>query len=98
MRAWLNWLDYRSTRWPTTANPHLLVNLHSALFFGPVSSSWLAETFRGEHYAALDRLRVDRTPEEALAHPGDPLRLALMFGITDRTAIRYAESACQFTG
>lgn len=38
---------------------------------------------------------MDRTLEEALAHPGDPLHLAAMFGITDTTAIRYTESARQ---
>jgi hypothetical protein len=95
MRVLLNWLDYRHTRWPSTANPHVLVNVHSALFFNPVSATWLNETFRGECYATLDRLRMDRTLEEALAHPGDPLHLAVMFGIADTTAIRYTESARQ---
>jgi integrase len=95
MRALLNWLDYRRTRWPTTANPHLLVNVHSAMFFGPVSYQWLTSAFRGEHYAKLDQLRIDRTLDEALAYPGDPLHLAAMFGITDTTAIRYTESARQ---
>lgn len=95
MRTLVNWLDYRRTRWPTTANPHLLVNVHSALFFGPVSYQWLTSTFRGGHYAKLDQFRIDRTLDEALAYPGDPLHLATMFGITDTTAIRYTEYARQ---
>ena len=43
--------------------------------------------------ATVERLRVDRQLEEALNHGGDPLQLALVFGIDEKTAIRYAESA-----
>jgi hypothetical protein len=38
-------------------------------------------------------LRVDRQLEEALTHGADPLHLALVFGIDEKTAIRYAVSA-----
>ncbi|MCE7004905.1 hypothetical protein LWC34_19040 [Kibdelosporangium philippinense] len=93
-RALLHWLDYRRTRWPTTVNPHLLVNMRTALTTGPVSSYWLNTTFRG-HEATLDRLRMDRQLEEALTHRADPLHLALVFGIDEKTAIRYANSARQ---
>ncbi|MGX1887867.1 hypothetical protein [Streptomyces sp. NPDC055287] len=41
----------------------------------------------------LERLRIDRQLDEALTHGADPLHLALVFGIDERTAIRYAESA-----
>jgi hypothetical protein len=43
--------------------------------------------------ATLERLRVDRQLEEALTHGADPLHLALVFGIDEKTAIRYADSA-----
>jgi hypothetical protein len=43
----------------------------------------------------LERLRVDRQLDEALATGPDPLHLAEMFGIGDVTAIRYAHAARQ---
>jgi hypothetical protein len=93
-RALLHWLDHRRTRWPSTANPHLLVNMRTVPAIGPVSGYWLNDTFCGQH-ATLDRLRMDRQLEEALTHRADPLHLALVFGIDEKTAIRYANSARQ---
>ncbi len=43
--------------------------------------------------ATLERLRVDRQLEEALAHGPDPLHLAEVFGLDEKTAMRYADSA-----
>jgi hypothetical protein len=43
--------------------------------------------------ATLERLRVDRQLEEALAHAPDPLQLAEVFGLDEKTAMRYADSA-----
>jgi hypothetical protein len=43
--------------------------------------------------AALERLRVDRQLDEALTQGPDPLHLAAVFGIDDKTAIRYATAA-----
>jgi hypothetical protein len=37
--------------------------------------------------------RVDRQLEEALVHGPDPLHLAEVFGLDEKTAIRYANSA-----
>ncbi|MEV7477745.1 hypothetical protein ACIPJG_11450 [Streptomyces halstedii] len=42
--------------------------------------------------------RVDRQLEEALTHRADPLHLALVFGIDEKTAIRYADSARALLG
>src|SRR6185437_3535212 len=53
-----------------------------------VSENWLAGACRGLT-ATLERLRVDRQLEEALTHGADPLHLALVFGIDEKTAIRY---------
>jgi hypothetical protein len=91
----LDWLDYRRTRWPDTANPHLLINQHSAMGTGPVSTIYFAKTKLRGQAATLERLRVDRQLEEARAHGPDPLHLAAMFGLDPKTAIRYAENARQ---
>ncbi len=90
----LGWLDHRRTRWPNTANPHLIINQQTALEVGPVSSFWAKKALRG-HTATLERLRVDRQLEEALTHGPDPLHLAAVFGLDEKTAIRYAASARQ---
>lgn len=88
----LAWLDHRRRRWPDTANPHLLINKQTALETGPISGVSVSAALRGQT-ATLERLRVDRQLEEALTHGADPLHLALVFGIDEKTAIRYADSA-----
>jgi hypothetical protein len=93
-KALLGWLDYRRSRWPGTANPHLVVNQRTALETGPSSCCWIKAAFRGQD-ATLERLRVDRQLEEALTHGPDPLHLAAMFGLDPTTAIRYATAARQ---
>ncbi|MGI5290140.1 hypothetical protein ACQEVF_49985 [Nonomuraea polychroma] len=89
----LEWLDHRRTRWPSTANPHLLINQMSAHGTGPVSTIYFAKTRLRGQAATLERLRVDRQLEEALTHGPDPLHLAAVFGLDPKTAIRYAENA-----
>jgi hypothetical protein len=93
-QAILDWLDYRRSRWPNTANPHLILSQQSALETGPVSKVWITNALRGLT-ATLERLRVDRQLEEALTHGPDPLHLATVFGINEKTAIRYATTARQ---
>jgi integrase len=88
----LSWLAHRARRWPTTANPHLIVNQQTAMTTRAVSENWLTETCRGLT-ATLERLRVDRQLDEALTHGPDPLHLAAVFGLDDTTAIRYANIA-----
>jgi hypothetical protein len=88
------WLEYRRARWPGTANPHLLVNEHTALGAGPASRTWVNTAQRG-HAATIEALRVDRQLDEALASGADPLHLASAFGIDPITAVRYASSARQ---
>ena len=61
---------------------------------GPVSKVWATEAFRGLT-ATLERLRVDRQLGEALVHGPDPLHLATVFGVSEKTAIRYAAAARQ---
>jgi integrase len=91
----LEWLDHRAARWPSTANPHLLVNQHSANGTEPVSTSYFAKTALKGKAATLERLRIDRQLQEALAVGPDPLHLASVFGLDPKTAIRYAENARQ---
>ncbi|MET8181676.1 hypothetical protein [Streptomyces sp. NPDC005336] len=86
------WLEFRRRRWPDTANPHLLINKITALGTGPVSGVSLSEPLRGQA-ATLEQLRIDRQLEEALVHGPDPLHLAEVFGLDEKTAIRYASSA-----
>ena len=91
----LEWLAHRGTRWPSTASPHLLVSQQSANGTGPVSTSYFARTALRGKAATLERLRVGRQLQEALACGPGPLHLATMFGLDPRTAIRYAENARQ---
>lgn len=93
-RLILAWLDHRRARWPHTANPHLIINNQAAMSTRPVSENWLTTAFRGLD-ATLERLRVDRQLDEALACGPDPLHLAAVFGLGDTTAIRYAAAARQ---
>ena len=90
-RILIGWLDHRRRRWPHTANQHLLVSKESALHHGPVSSAYILN-LRGLP-ATLERLRIDRQLEEALASGGDPLHMAAVFGVDTSTAIRYATNA-----
>ncbi|TQC44029.1 hypothetical protein EEB14_39665 [Rhodococcus sp. WS4] len=91
-RALTDWLSYRRTHWPNTANPHLLVNRVTAVRTCPVGKVWITRAFWGLT-ATLDRLHVDRQLEESLTHGPDPLHLAAVFGISPGTAIRYAAAA-----
>ncbi|MGW1412255.1 hypothetical protein [Streptomyces sp. NPDC002403] len=79
-RAVLHWLDHRRSRWPNTANPHLLITRKTAVELGPAGKLWTTRATRNLT-AALERLRVDRQLEEALTHGADPLHVALVFRI-----------------
>lgn len=92
-RVLVDWLGHRQRRWPTTANPHVLVSKQSALRHGPVSTAFLLK-LRGLA-ATLERLRIDRQLEEAIACGADPRHLTAVFGINTTTAIRYATNAHQ---
>ncbi|MEU9139999.1 hypothetical protein AB0D33_29270 [Streptomyces sp. NPDC048404] len=43
--------------------------------------------------ATLERLRVDGHLEEALIHGPDPLHLAEVFGLDEKSTTRYADAA-----
>jgi hypothetical protein len=45
-QALLAWLDYRRSRWPNTANPHLLLTQHTAMETSPVGKLWVTNAAR----------------------------------------------------
>jgi len=90
-RLLLQYLKHRRAHWPNTANAHLFVSRESALRYGPVSQTWVIN-LRGMP-GTIEGLRIDRLLEEALASQGDPLHLLELFGISDGTAIRWANNA-----
>jgi integrase len=92
----LDWLTYRRERWPNTANPHLLISYSSALGHAPVSATWILN-LRGLP-GTLERLRIDRQLEEAIATGADPLHLAAVFGFSEGAAIRWATNARELIG
>jgi hypothetical protein len=57
-----------------------------------VNKHWIDVGCRGQQ-ATVERMRVDRQLEEAMTHGPDPLHLAVVFGLDDKTAIRYAANA-----
>ena len=79
-----DWLEERRTRWPTTANPHLLVTAKSAYGLASVSTRY----FRGLA-TPPSRLRADRLLAAAADSDGDPLTLVRLFGVSGDTAVRY---------
>jgi hypothetical protein len=66
-RAALGWLYSRRSRWPHTANPHLLIAQRTPNKLVPASQQWTNRVTRSLT-ATLERLRVDRRLEEALTH------------------------------
>ncbi len=86
------WLDHRRARWPATANPHVIINKQTGLTTRPVSENAIGAPFRGLT-ATLEALRAGRQLDEALTHGPDPLYLAVMSGLDETTAIRYANAA-----
>lgn len=91
LRLLLDWLEHRRSWWPITANLHLLINNQSATKTSRASNHWISATLRGQD-ATPEGLRVDRQLEEALTHGPDPLHLAEVFGLDEKTAMRYSDS------
>lgn len=79
------WLAERTRRWPTTANPYLFINQHTAVRTGQVSGYWISDTNR----VPAQRMREDRILLESLATGGDVRRLTDLFGLTVGGAERY---------
>ncbi|MDQ0772974.1 hypothetical protein QF026_001440 [Streptomyces aurantiacus] len=88
----MEWLEHWRERWPNTADLHLLIINQTATGTGRASNRWVRGSLRGQG-ATLERLRVDRQLEEAMVQGPDPLHLAEVFGLHEKTAMRYADSA-----
>ncbi|WP_326793619.1 hypothetical protein OHA79_47485 (plasmid) [Streptomyces sp. NBC_00841] len=71
---------------------HLLINNQTANTTSRAGNHWISAPMRGQE-ATLERLRVDRQLEEAMLKGPDPLHLAEVFGLDEKTAMRYADSA-----
>nr|WTB31392.1 hypothetical protein OG781_19570 [Streptomyces sp. NBC_00830] len=64
----------------------------SANTTGRAGNHWTSAAMRGQD-ATLEKLRVDRQLEEALVQGPDPFHLAEVFGLDEKTSMRYANSA-----
>lgn len=82
------WLHARRTRWPATADPHLLINQSTGGGTGPVNRDYIQQAMRRAGITGRD-LRAGRLHDEAHASGGDPLQLTRLFVISDPAAIRY---------
>ncbi|WP_380282579.1 hypothetical protein [Kitasatospora purpeofusca] len=91
-RAVLDWLDHRRQPLAEHGQPPPADYPEDRRRAPPGRQLWTTRATRNLT-ATLERLRVDRQLEEALTHGADPLHLALVFGIDEKTAIRYADSA-----
>lgn len=60
LKLLLDWLEHRRSRWPNTANLHLLINNQTANTTGRASNCWISAPMRGQE-STLGRLRVDRS-------------------------------------
>lgn len=79
------YLDYRSRRWPRTANPHLFIHHRTGNLTVPAGPRWLGLKLG----MPAKFIRDDRILDEAHATGGDARRLCDLFGIDVQTATRY---------
>lgn len=79
------WLDYRTSRWPNTANPHLFITIKTAVHTGPARPWWI----RRKLGIASRTIRQDRILDEVIATGGDVRLISDMFGLSVWQATRY---------
>jgi hypothetical protein len=84
------WLDHRTTRWPTSTNPHLFIHFRTARRDEPVGVRWVFLTL--DLRGGVQALRQDRILQEAIATGGDPRRLCDLFGLSIHHASRYTNA------
>lgn len=83
--------EYRTDRWPRTANPHLFISQTTACGTNRVSHVWINDTLG----MPARRLREDRLLHEAEATGGDPRRICDLFGLSVGAALRYTSTVDQ---
>ncbi|CAM5393824.1 hypothetical protein SALBM311S_10510 [Streptomyces alboniger] len=79
------YLDYRARNWPSTLNPHLIVNRKTAPRTTPTSKLYAWRNLGVTPQA----LREDRILQEIFATGGDVRRICDFFGIGIDAAMRY---------
>ncbi|MBV9161963.1 MAG: hypothetical protein JO281_10535 [Pseudonocardiales bacterium] len=85
-----NWLDERARRWPNTINPHLFINLHTAVRTCQVDPTWITTTIG----ISAQAIREDRILHEAITTK-DIRRMCDLFGLTVGGAQRYTHTMGQ---
>lgn len=86
-----DYLAYRHRRWSNSTDPHLLISRNTATTTPAVGTFWMDKLVK-QLPVGIDRLRQDRILEEALANGADPLHLAHVFSLGDRTSLRYTSA------
>ncbi len=86
----LEWLSYRSARWPGTAYPHLLINQMSANGTGPVSTIYFAKTRYAENARQLLITAAEEHAAGDVAERVIPLGLLLSRSRRDIPRLRRA--------
>lgn len=84
------YLNERTATWPSTANPHLLINSRSAWRTTPVGQRWIK--LKIGHQLTVQSIREDRILYEAHASRGDTRRLSDLFGLSIKAAGRYTDT------
>ena len=92
-RLVIAWLRESHRRWPTTANPHLLLSQQTAEMDTRqrISAMVVNDIFRSLGVLP-SALRQDRILDEA-RHTADPVHLMRVFGIAAKTAVHYVYAA-----
>lgn len=88
-----SWMTERHRRWPTTANPYLLVTARTAVddTHLMVNAEAINKQLR-RLGLQIGRLRMDRILDEA-RHKPDPVHLIRLFSLSALTAMRYVRAA-----
>lgn len=80
------YLDFRTERYPSTSNPHLLINRKTATRTTPVDARYPWS----KHTVQSKQLREDRILHEVFTTGGDIRGICDLFGLSIQAACRYA--------
>ena len=81
-----SYLDHRARRWPTSANPHMFINVITANRTTEVNYAWVNRKLG----ILAHRIRDDRILDELQATAGDLRRISDLFGLEIASTMRYA--------
>ncbi len=83
------YLSYRTSTWPASVNPHLLIHARSWTRTSPVTTAWI----RDQLAMPPEHIRLDRIFQEVQATSGDIRALCDLFGMSVANAARWASTA-----